>query len=257
MKKRRPADINDIYSVRADTMDYFFPDREDEIDFWADLASEYGNDILHIMCSTGELTAKLAKRGFNLTGLDVTEAMVYEAEDKMNSEKIETGEIIQDDARYFNLGKRFDFAFIASSDFHHFTERKEIDNFLAKTYAHLRKGGGLALELLEIPDEDFHRGETKFEPERAPPENMTLWKRNKASYHSDSKTYEITEEIHVEVDDDVKNVEYEILFQLYTKDKIKEFLEDSGFENIRFLDGSNYSPYLKDVKTWVVVAERI
>ncbi|GEM_PF-1479270 len=262
MKQVRPADIREIYALRAQTIDYFFPEREEEIEFWHELIQKYGKDVLHLMCGTAELSVGLAKKGYDVTALDLTEEMIYVAEDRIEEERKKEEdlniELVTDDARYFNLDKRFNFAFVSTGDFHHFEDREDIDSFLAKSYAHLEPGGALALELFKLPDEDFHRDEKKFDPMRAPPNHMDLWKYNQTSYNSDTNLLEIKEKLSVDKQDEgeVRSVEYEIQLRLFSKDEIKEILKEAGFENIHFIDHREFTPYLKDSNTFVVIGER-
>jgi len=258
MKQVRPADVRDIYELRAETIDYFFPDREDEIEFWEKIASDYGDDILHLMCGTGEISVGLAKKGFDVTAMDLTEAMIYVAEDRIEEEDIDNIELLNDDARYFNLDKKFDFVFVSTGDFHHFTSEDDIDAFLAKSYAHLKPEGALAIEFFPLPDEDFKRELKEFDPLRAPPEGIDVWKTNKTSYDSDTQMLEIKEELFVDKQEEGKGKsgEYEIQLKLFSKEEIKEILEDAGFRDIKFLENHHYTPYLKDSDTWVAIANR-
>jgi len=250
--------MKEIYALRADTIDYFFPDREDEIEIWADIASDYGKEILHLMCGTGELTIGLAERDFEVTGLDFTEAMIYLAKERIKNKNLKNIDIVQDDARHFSLNRRFDFVFVSTGDFHHFVERDEIGSLLAKTYAHLKPGGALAIELYVPPEEDFKKQDRKHNPIRKPPENQTIWRRNKISYHEEKKILEIIEEFHYEENGEVKEGEYEIILRLFPEIEIETILKDAGFDEIRHIEGSNFSPYLPDEysKTWIVVAEK-
>lgn len=255
MKRNIPADMRDIYALRAETIDYFFPDREEEIDFWAEQAKEYGNDILHLMCGTGELSAGLAQRGFDVTGIDFTDSMVYIAKNRFEDNGLDNSKIVKADARYFNLNKKFDFAFISTGDFHHFIEEEEIDSILSRIYAHLKPGGALALELYPLPEEDFHRPEKNFKPLRETPEGMKVWKVNQTSYHPDTQILEIIEELHVEENGDMTNAEYEIQLKLFSEEEMDDKLRENGFENIEHYGGYDFSPYLERSKTWIVVAE--
>ncbi len=258
MKQVRPADITEIYELRAETIDYFFPDREDEIDFWEQIIKDYGERVLHLMCGTAEISIGLAKRGYDVTAIDITESMLFVAEDKIEEENVENIELINEDVRYFNLDDNFDFAFVSTGDYHHFTDREDIDKSLAKIFAHLNPGGSLALELFPIPDEDFHREQKKFDPLRAPPEGMDIWKTNQTSYDSKNQLLEIKEELFVDRQDEgkAKRGEYEIQLRLFSKSEITDILKESGFRNVRFLDNRQFTPYLKDADTWVVIAER-
>jgi len=256
MKRVRPADMTEIYALRAETIDYFFPERDEEVEFWADLASDYGDDILHLMCGTGELTVGLARKGYNVTGIDVTQSMIYEAKDRLDGEDLDNVEFIQEDARYFKLDKKFDFVFISTGDFHHFTEREEVDSLLAKAYAHLRPGGAVALELYPLPNEGFKRPEKKFRTYRDTPEDWTVWKRNKSSYHPENQMLEIMEHLHVDKGDEVTKGDYEIQLRLFSEDEMDEILKENGFSNIKHFGGYDFSPYVEDSDTWIAVGER-
>lgn len=253
MKQRRPADMTEIYALRADTIDYFFPDRSKEIDFWDEQASVYGKDVLHLMCGTGEVSAGLAKRGYDVTGVDITGCMVYEAKERVKKEGIDNFEVIKEDIKYLHLDKKFDFIFISTGDFHHFIDKEEILSVLAKAYAHLKPGGTLALELFKLPDSDFKREEKKVRPFRSTPPGMVLWKRNYSSYHSESHMLEIVEELHVEEGDEVTDGEYEIQLRLLSEDEIEIYLRKVGFENFKKIK-SGY-PHLEELGTWVLLAE--
>ncbi len=254
MKQQRPANMTEVYALRADTIDYFFPDRTREIEFWAKLAADYGKDVLHLMCGTGEVAAGLAKKEYNVTGVDITRSMVYKTKERAEKEGLDNVDVLKEDVKYLHLNKKFDLIFISTGDFHHFLENDEIRAVLTRAYAHLREGGALALELFHMPDEDFKREEKVFKPIRKTPPGLEVWKRNSSHYHRKTKTLDIKEELHVEEGGDVTDGEYEIQLRLMSEDEIGEFLSKVGFEKIKKYD--EHSDYLEDADTWVVIAER-
>ncbi|MFP4051120.1 MAG: class I SAM-dependent methyltransferase [Thermoplasmata archaeon] len=258
MRQFRPADMREIYDLRAKTIDYFYTERKEEIELWSDIMEDYGNEILHLMCGTGELSLGLAEKGFNIVGLDLTESMISEANDKLENRELDNIKFVNDDARHFNLKRRFDFIFASNGDFHHFTERKEIDSVLAKSYAHLKNGGAIALELFELPEEDYHRKEKEFDPLRAPPQGMDMWKTNEVSYYSNKKIMEVREKLHVEDEenDETTNAEYEILLKLFSEEEIKKILQKNGFDNIKFIKDYSVPTHIKNPDTWIVTAEK-
>ncbi|MFO8109302.1 MAG: class I SAM-dependent methyltransferase [Thermoplasmata archaeon] len=254
MKRVRPADMTEMYALRADTIDYFFPDRKDEIQSWAKLASEYGDEVLHLMCGTGEILVGLAEKGFDVTGIDLTQSMIYRAQEKFEEASLEKDKLIVEDARYFKLGRTFDFVFISTGDFHHFLEQDDINSALGKIYAHLRPGGGMALELFDPPTEDFKRPEKRHIPIRDTPKGLKVWKLNRSSYHADSQILDIVEKLHVDEEGVITEGEYDIQLKLYTREQMDHLLKKSGFENIRHL--SNEDLEGKGHDSWIVVAER-
>ncbi len=254
MKSVRPADITEMYALRADTIDYFFPEREEEIDRWAELASGYGDKVLHLMCGTGEILTGLAKKGFKVTGVDLTRSMIYRAREKFEENDLDPTDLVVEDARYFKLGRTFDFIFVSTGDFHHFMEPEDIEHALGKIYAHLRPGGGMALELFKPPEKDFKRPEKRFIPIRETPRGLKVWKMNRSSYHSDTQILEIVEKLHVNEEGVITESEYDIQLKLYTEDQINTLLAKSGFENIRNHHFEGQGEHGSDA--WIVTAER-
>ncbi len=247
--------MKEIYALRADTIDYFFPDRTKEIKFWANLAEDHGENILHLMCGTGEVAVGLAKRGYKVIGVDLTQSMIYRAQDRAEKEDVsENVKMVKGDVRNLNLNKRFDFIFMSTGDFHHFLDKKDIITVLAESYAHLKPGGALAIELFNMPKEDFKRPEKKFGPLREIPEEMTLWKRNSSTYRSKDHMLEIKERLHVREGDEITKGEYVIQLKLFTENEIGGYLNKAGFDNIKKY--GEESSYLEDSDTWVVIANR-
>lgn len=79
-----------------------------EVDFIEEelkLHKEYS--ILDIGCGTGRHSVELAKRGYKMTGLDISESMLKEAQKKADEENVSI-ELIHADATEFRLDKKFD-----------------------------------------------------------------------------------------------------------------------------------------------------
>ena len=66
-----------------------------------------GSSILDIGCGTGRHSIELAKRGYSVTGIDISEKMLDIARAKAAEEKVKIDWII-DDARGFKSKKKFD-----------------------------------------------------------------------------------------------------------------------------------------------------
>ena len=81
-----------------------------EVDF---IEAEAGGDrrkkILDIGCGTGRHAVELAKRGYEVTGLDLSETQLRKARTKAAEAGVKV-EFIRADARNFRLGRKFDLA---------------------------------------------------------------------------------------------------------------------------------------------------
>jgi ubiquinone/menaquinone biosynthesis C-methylase UbiE len=65
--------ITDVYNgIDYDNRNYHF---EGEFEFWIQEAKKCGNTILELCCGTGRILLPLAEKGFDVTGIDITESM--------------------------------------------------------------------------------------------------------------------------------------------------------------------------------------
>ena len=65
--------------------------------------------ILDVGCGTGSHALILSKRGYSVTGIDISKAMIEKANVKAEREKVEVEFHVQD-MRNLNLGREFDCA---------------------------------------------------------------------------------------------------------------------------------------------------
>jgi len=83
-----------------------------EIDFIEkEIKHDKSKKILDIGCGTGRHSIELAKRGYNVTGIDLSECMLEMAKQKAKEAKVKV-EFIKADARYLKFEKEFDLALI-------------------------------------------------------------------------------------------------------------------------------------------------
>ena len=79
-----------------------------EIEFMLDILNlSPGASILDVGCGTGRHAVELARKGFAVTGIDLSSGMLTQARDKAGVAKVEI-EWVQADASTFSLNKRFD-----------------------------------------------------------------------------------------------------------------------------------------------------
>ena len=55
---------------------------QDDLPFWLAQAARYGDPILELGCGTGRVSIPLAQAGHQVTGIDMAEDMLAEAERK-------------------------------------------------------------------------------------------------------------------------------------------------------------------------------
>jgi len=65
--------------------------------------------ILDIGCGTGEHSIRFAKKGYNVTGIDLSKVMIKQAREKVRGKNLPAKFYVQD-MRELSLGRRFDVA---------------------------------------------------------------------------------------------------------------------------------------------------
>jgi SAM-dependent methyltransferase len=139
----------DVYD---DLLDVGSTDVDDAVSFLG--AHAGGRRILELGVGTGRLALPLAERGFAVTGIDTSTAMLdrLRAADPKGAVVTHTAGMSD-----FALDATFDMAFVACSTFYFLRTAAAQRSCLTRVAAHLRAGGRLVVEAF-VPKPDFsHR----------------------------------------------------------------------------------------------------
>jgi SAM-dependent methyltransferase len=146
--------------ARTTTFDTFaryydadYRDYNDDLDLILALAAETGGGILELGCGTGRLLAPLAAQGHDVTGIDVSAALLAIAQRKLSTADAGSHvQLVQSDMRHYDLPRKdYNFAFCTSNTFMHLTRPQDQLQALRNTYRHLRPGAALLIDLFN-PD---------------------------------------------------------------------------------------------------------
>jgi SAM-dependent methyltransferase len=134
-------DVADNYDLYVETLGAYSGFEEP----YLDLAAKFGSGgIIDIGCGTGTLLLPLVKAGYDVTGLDISEAMIDVATGKLNREGL-TAKTITASMTDFDAGRQFSLAVIARSGFSHLTTPEQQRQALLTIKRHLVPGGVLSL----------------------------------------------------------------------------------------------------------------
>ncbi len=153
------SNVVQTFYRRARQYDFDYADYGVDIPFNVQLAQELAKNgkVLEFACGTGRITFAIAKMGVNITGVDISPAMLDVAREKLVSLKA-GGEITHDvllfegDMRNFDAGKGlYDYVFIPFTSFLHLTDRQSQQDALTNAYEHLVPGGYFLADIF-MPD---------------------------------------------------------------------------------------------------------
>ncbi len=116
---------------------------------YAALAERFGGPVLDVGCGTGRVALALAEKKLKIAGIDSSPAMLARAQAKAIEQKVDASRVSfhQADVTRFDLPDRFALAVFAYNGFMHLLEQKQQIAALERIAAHLRPGGGLAIDL--------------------------------------------------------------------------------------------------------------
>lgn len=124
---------------------------EDDIEAIRMLAAECGDPILELGCGTGRALLPLVQAGYDVTGIDISPALLDCAASKLKQAGLKA-HLVQADLRTFDLPvKTFAFSFCTSNTLMHFTTPADQIAVLRNVARHLRPGGRLFIDLFN-PD---------------------------------------------------------------------------------------------------------
>jgi SAM-dependent methyltransferase len=199
--------------------------------------------ILDLCCGVGRHSVELAKRGFAVTGVDITSAYLSAARETAEAAEVEL-ELIRADARYFSRPAAFELCVNLFTSFGYFATRDEDLLLLSRCAKNLSAGGSLIVETLgrEIAIRDFSRGE---EFDRAG------W-RVKTEYEAIGEWQSLRNRWILE--NDAQRIDRSFDLRLYSPQDMREILSEAGFRSIEIFGGLDGRAYDERAMTMVALA---
>ncbi|MHC4070301.1 MAG: class I SAM-dependent methyltransferase [Planctomycetota bacterium] len=111
------------------------------------LGIEKGAKILDLCCGIGRHSLELARRGYSIVGVDLTEEYLGKARKQAESEGLNV-EFVRNDMRCFCQNESFDVVINMFTAFGYFESQAENKRVLSNIYCSLREGGKLIIDVM-------------------------------------------------------------------------------------------------------------
>jgi len=198
--------------------------------------------VLDLCCGPGRHSLELARRGFQVTGVDRTPRFLEEARRRAQMEELEI-EFVQEDMREFRRPEAFDAAINLFTSFGYFADPKEDRKVLENIYASLKPGGRLLLDVMgkEVLARSFRPRDWGEE------EGIILLEERRL--HDGWSRIE-TRWIIVQ---DGKREEFTISLRLYSGAELAALLNEVGFSAVELFGNLEGSPYDQEAKRLVAL----
>lgn len=205
-----------------------------------------GGTVLDLCCGIGRHSLELARKGFQVTGVDITRPYLDTAAESARKQGLSI-EFVHDDMRHFCRPDSFDLIVSLSTSFGYFEDIADDLKVLDNIYSMLKKNGVFTMEVLgkEVIASTFQKEEAlEYEGYKVIAHSRILddWNRLEC-VRKISKDGEVW--------DDISSY-----FRLYSATELKEHMKNTGFRNIRIYGDFAGSPYNNEAKSMVVIAEK-
>jgi len=137
---------DEAFYSHAKLYDLMFPGGGPSVDFYRAEAGRTGGQILELGCGTGHKLIPIASDGHSCVGLDLSSNMLAEARRKADESGVVV-EWLQGDMKAFDLGRTFDFVFIAANSLLHLHETDELVSCLRSVRRHLAPGARFVFDV--------------------------------------------------------------------------------------------------------------
>ena len=124
-----------------------FDAAEHEVGSVLDLADLGKGDVLDLACGPGRHAVALAKKGFRVTGVDLSPFLLKKAMDLARAESADV-EWVREDMRRFVRPEAFDLVINIFTAFGYFDDKRDDIKVLRNIHQSLREGGALVMEIM-------------------------------------------------------------------------------------------------------------
>jgi SAM-dependent methyltransferase len=208
-----------------------------------------GGKIADLCCGMGRISNELARRGFSVTGIDITQSYLDSASEDAEAERLSV-DYIHQDVRNFRKPEYFDLALNLYISFGYFDEPEDDLLFIKNTFDSLKNGGVFIIELLgkEIAARDFIEGEAF---DRAGFVVATEYKIL-GNWEQLQNTWTITKEpLH-----DTFRAQKVFTQRLYAATELEAMLLKAGFSSVKIYGGWDGIAYDEYARMLIVVAKK-
>lgn len=223
-----------------------FDGANEEIRSVLDLAGLESGDVLDLACGPGRHATALAKRGFRVTGVDLSPFLMSRAKDLAHKERVDI-EWVQEDMRGFARPESFDLAISLFTSFGYFDDRREDVQVLRNVYQSLREGGALVMEM--AGKECLASIFAPTGSEKLPDGRILVERRQVVKDWS-----RIRNEWTVIEDGTATTFEFEV--SVYSGQELKDRLYEAGFSEVALFGGYDRSEYGPNARRLVAVARK-
>jgi SAM-dependent methyltransferase len=247
-----PPDIDHIY---YDGKHYHLRYQviKEDIPFWIRRAKEHGDPILELASGTGRVSIPLAKEGFHVTGIDVSESMMVEGRRRASESGVEI-EWIKGDIRDFHLGTKFNLIIFPLNTICHFLLTEELEACLSCVREHLLPKGRFVVDIIVPSQERLARDpkEKFFNSEYPDPEGKGIVKVYESNRYDPSSQINHVK-FHYQLPGKSEEIVEELNMRMYFPQELDALLKYNGLKIYEKFGSYEDGPFSEESPKQIIV----
>lgn len=229
-------------------------DRQTETEFYVEQAVQADGPVLEIGCGTGRVYLEMLREGVDAYGIDISEKMLEQLEERAESEPIEP-QVRRAEMQTFTPQREYEAVIIPGRGFLHNVSREDQRRTLENIHDALAPGGTL---ICNFYTPDFvtiasHVGETVEHDFEHEGETYTV----RVTEEFDDKVHNVVHGVQTIEDADGNTVnEISTRLKLVMRDEFALLLEAAGFEEWDVYGGFDVEPHdsVEQEMVWIATA---
>ena len=219
-------DFASVYDTLMDDFDYDAWSRY-YLDLIRSVTGELPRRAAECACGTGSLTVRLAQSGMAMTGVDLSAAMLRQAESKAREWGVEPA-FVRQDMRRLTLPRRVGAVLATCDGVNYLTAQEDVKAFFAAAYQNLLPGGALCFDCSTRHKLEETMGDSFFGEERDGA--AVLW-QNRLNRETHVLSMDVTFFVREE-DGRYRRFREQHRQRAHSQQELTLWLTDAGFEDI-------------------------
>ncbi len=234
---------------------YDFYDHDADCDYLEQIIERYHLDtkvksVLDIGCGTGSHAINLARRGYHVTGIDISEGQIQRAIQKRQDRENPTFHVA--DMRSFNLVEKFDAAVSFFGSMGYVVDEGDIQKALAKIHHHLNPNGLFIFEFWNARAVLHNH----FSWHKAEKDDLKIIRLSKSEFDHSTNVVSIHFDGYVLSGDKlVDTFEETHKLRAYSAREMVEILKHSGFEVMGIFENLSFEMPESDPFRFTAIAQ--
>lgn len=242
----------------AEFYDLEYREFAEDLTLYQGFAERCGSPILELGCGSGRILAHLARKGFNITGIDKSPDMLALARKRIEGDDIQGRvRLVQDDMANFALEEKFHLAFAAVNTFLQLADREKQLAALRCVFHHLEKSGVLILDVFNPETALWEQGATLERQMKDPSTGDTILKVISGQVNRTRQLQYLTLMYdHMDEEGRASRTVSNLVFRYIHRHEMELLLEVSGFRVEQVYGSYDMDPLTDSSDSMIFVASK-